>query len=111
VSAHDTLFESHRYARIQKDVLTPTGGYSKGLRKYFNSHKVIKAVYSLDNILFYVKDDKEILRKYYFRIGSFNVNGLGNICYGVSQRRDMDSKFYQAFFIHEPNLPFTVGGS
>lgn len=36
---------------------------------------------------------------------------MGNICYGISQRRDMDSEFYLAFFIHKPDLPFTVGGS
>ena len=37
--------------------------YSKGLSKYFDPHKVIKAVYSVDNILFYVKNKKDILRK------------------------------------------------
>ena len=47
--------------------------YSKGLRKYFDPHKVVKAVYSIDNILFYVKDEKDVLRKYYFRIGSINI--------------------------------------
>ena len=94
------------------DIRYTISKYSKGLRKYFDPHKVIKAVYSLDNILVYVKDDKDILRKYYFRIGSFNMNDLmGNICYGISQRRDMNSEFYLAFFIHEPDLPFTVGGS
>lgn len=86
--------------------------YSKGLRKYFDPHKVVKAVYSLDNILYYVKDDKDILRKYYFRIGSFNMNDLmGKICYEISQRRDLNSEFYLAFMVTEPDLPFTIGGT
>ena len=33
--------------------------YSKGLRKYFDPHKVVKAVYSIDNILFYVKNENQ----------------------------------------------------
>lgn len=36
---------------------------------------------------------------------------MGNIYYGIAQRRDINSEFYLAFFIHEPDLPFTVGGS
>ena len=85
--------------------------YSKGLRKYFDPHKVVKAVYSLDNILFYVKDDKDILRKYYFRIGSFNLNdAMTSICKTYTQKYGFDEVFYLAFFIHEDDLPFTIGG-
>ena len=40
---------------IKRDTIRYTiSKYSKGLKKYFDPHKVIKAVYSLDNILFYV---------------------------------------------------------
>ena len=84
--------------------------YSKALRKYFDPHKVVKAVYSIDNILLYVKDDKDILRKYYFRIGSFNIRDLmPAICKQISQMNGINSNFYIAFFIHEEELPFTVG--
>ncbi|MCR5349807.1 MAG: hypothetical protein K6E20_02330 [Acholeplasmatales bacterium] len=86
--------------------------YSKTLRKYFDPHKVVKAVYSIDNILFYVKDDKNILRKYYFRIGSFNIRDLmPAICKQISQMNGINSNFYIAFFIHEEELPFTVGAT
>ena len=84
--------------------------YSKGLSKYFDPHKVIKAVYSIDNILFYVKDDKDILRKYYFRIGSFNMNdALPMIVKAHAQKNGMDTPIYLAFFYREEDLPFTVG--
>ena len=74
--------------------------YSKGLSKYFDSHKVIKAVYSLDNILFYVKDEKDVLRKYYFRIGSFNMNdALLMIVKAHAQKNGMDTPIYLAFFL------------
>ncbi len=84
--------------------------YSKGLRKYFDPHKVVKAVYSIDNILFYVKDNKDILRKYYYRIGSFDLSDcMQSICRSFSNKYGMNSTFYLAFFIHEEDLPFTIG--
>ena len=84
--------------------------YSKGLSKYFDPHKVVKAVYSIDNILFYVKDNKDILRKYYFKIGSFNLNdAMGYIVKGHAQKNGFNTPIYLAFFIHEQDLPFTVG--
>ena len=84
--------------------------YSKGLRKYFDPHKVVKAVYSIDNILFYVKNEKDVLRKYYFRIGSFNMNdALPMIVKAHAQKNGMDTPIYLAFFIHQEDLPFTVG--
>ena len=84
--------------------------YSKGLSKYFDPHKVIKAVYSIDNILFYVKDEKDVLRKYYFRIGSFNMNdALPMIVKAHAQKNGIDTPIYLAFFYREEDLPFTVG--
>ena len=84
--------------------------YSKGLSKYFDPHKVVKAVYSVDNILFYVKDKKDVLRKYYFRIASINMNDvLPLVCEKMTERYSMNKEFYLAFFIHEEELPFTVG--
>jgi hypothetical protein len=86
--------------------------YSKGLRKYFDPHKVVKAVYSIDNILFYVKDNKDILRKYYYRIGSFDLSDcMQSICRSFSNKYGMNSTFYLAFFIHEEDLPFTIGAT
>ena len=85
--------------------------YSKGLSKYFDPHKVIKAVYSVDNILFYVKDKNDVLRKYYFRIASINMNDvIPMVCRKMTKKYDMNQEFYLAFFIHEEDLPFTVGG-
>ena len=84
--------------------------YSKGLKKYFDPHKVIKAVYSLDNILFYVKTEIDVLRKYYFKIGSINLNDvIPMFCKKVTEKYGMNQEFYLAFFIHEEDLPFTVG--
>ena len=84
--------------------------YSKGLNKYFNPHKVVKAVYSVDNILFYIKDKKDILRKYYFRIASVNMNDVISLyCKKVSEKYSINETFYLAFFYHEEELPFTVG--
>ena len=84
--------------------------YSKGLSKYFDSHKVIKAVYSVDNILFYVKNKKDILRKCYFRITSINMNDvIPLVCEKMTEKYNMEKEFYLAFFIHEEELPFTVG--
>ena len=84
--------------------------YSKGLKKYFDPHKVVKAVYSLDNILFYVKTENDILRKYYFKIGSINLNDvIPMFCKKVTEKYGMNQVFYLAFFIHEEDLPFTVG--
>ncbi|MCR5231563.1 MAG: hypothetical protein K6B64_02850 [Acholeplasmatales bacterium] len=39
--------------------------YSKGLKKYFDPTKVIKAVYTMHNILFYVKDEDDIMHCIY----------------------------------------------
>ena len=84
--------------------------YSKGLSKYFNPHKVVKAVYSMDNIIFYVKVNNDILRKYCFRIGCVNFEDLmPSICKSISQKNGPESNFYIAFFIHQEDLPFTVG--
>ena len=84
--------------------------YSKGLSKYFDPHKVVKAVYSVDNILFYVKDDKDILRKYYFRIASINMKDvIPLVCEKMTEKYGINKEFYLAFFIHEEELPFTVG--
>jgi len=86
--------------------------YSKGLSKYFDPHKVVKAVYSIDNILFYVKDDKDILRKYYYRIGAFDLTDcMHSICKTFSNKHGMNQTFYLAFFIHEEDLPFTIGAT
>ena len=86
--------------------------YSKGLSKYFDPHKVVKAVYTMDNILFYVKDNNGRLWKYYFRIGCINLEDLmPAICKQISQMNGINSKFYIAFFIHEEDLPFTVGAT
>ena len=84
--------------------------YSKGLSKYLDPHKVVKAVYSVDNILFYVKDKKDILRKYYFRIASINLNDVIPLfCRKLTEKYGLNQEFYLAFFIHEEKLPFTVG--
>ena len=84
--------------------------YSKGLKKYFDPHKVVKAVYSLNHILFYVKDKKDILRKYYFRITSINMNDvIPLVCEKFARKYGPEKVFYLAFFIHEEYLPFTVG--
>ena len=92
------------------DIRYTVSKYSKGLRKYFDPHKVVKAVYSIDNILFYVKDDKDVLRKYYYRIGSFDLNDvMDSVCKTFTKKYDMNTPFYLAFFIHEEDLPFTFG--
>jgi len=97
----DTKYDLIRYT-ISK--------YSKGLKKYFDPHKVVKAVYSIDNILFYVKDDKDILRKYYFKIATNSLYDLmSNICYGISQKNNINTEFYLGFMVTEPDLPFTFG--
>lgn len=84
--------------------------YSKGLRKYFDPHKVIKAVYSIDNVFFYVNDENDIKRKYYFKIGSININDLMTmICKQITQRNGLEETFYLGFFKNEEDLPFTVG--
>lgn len=84
--------------------------YSKGLKKYFDPHKVVKAVYSLNHILFYVKDKKDILRKYYYRITSINMNDvIPLVCDKMAEKYGIDKVFFLAFFIHEDELPFSVG--
>ena len=84
--------------------------YSKGLSKYFDPHKVVKAVYSVDDIIIYAKDKKDILKKYCFRIESINLKDiLPLFCRKITERYDMNQEFYLAFFIHEEDLPFTVG--
>lgn len=86
--------------------------YSKGLRKYFDPHKVIKAVYSIDHALFYVKDSEDIKKKYYFKICSVNINDLmPMICKQMTQRNGLEETFYLAFFKTEEDLPFTVGAT
>lgn len=85
--------------------------YSKGLRKYFDPHKVVKCVYSYTNILFYVKDKKDVLRKYCFRYGAINIRDLlPYMCKCIAEKRGPEEVFYIAFFVHQEDLPFTVGG-
>ena len=84
--------------------------YSKGLRKYFDPHKVIKAVYSIDNVLFYVKDEDDVKRKYYFKIGSINSNDMmPYFCKAASDKNGLESNIYLAFYMKEYDLPFTYG--
>jgi hypothetical protein len=84
--------------------------YSKGLEKYFDPKKVIKAVYTIDNILFYVKDNDDILRKQYFKIGAISLNDvLPLICKKYTERNGTNKEFYLAFFIQDEDLPFTIG--
>ena len=84
--------------------------YSKGLSKYFDPHKVIKAVYSIHHALFYVKDDKDILRKIYFKIQSVSMADIiPQFCKIASLKNGPESDIYLAFFIHEEELPFTIG--
>ena len=75
--------------------------YSKGIKKYFDPHKVVKAVYAIYYILFYVKDKKDVLRKYYFYISSINIRDLmPPICKQVAQKNGLNSDLYLASFIH-----------
>ena len=84
--------------------------YSKGLSKYFDPHKVVKAVYSIHYALFYVKDDKDILRKIYFKIQSVSMADIiPQFCKIASLKNGPESDIYLAFFIHEEDLPFTMG--
>jgi len=84
--------------------------YSKGLSKYFDPHKVVKAVYSLHHALFYVKDDKDILRKIYFKIQSVSMADIiPQFCKIAALKNGPESDIYLAFFIHEEDLPFTMG--
>ncbi len=84
--------------------------YSKGLRKYFDPHKVVKAVYSSSGILFYVKDKNDVLKKYFFKIYTLNMNDLmPAICKAAASQNGLDSDLYLAFFVHEEELPFSVG--
>ena len=97
----DTDYDELRYT-ISK--------YSKGLSKYFDPHKVVKAVYSVNNIIFYVKDNKDILRKYCFKIASINMDDvIPMVCKKMTEKYGMNETFYLAFFIHEEELPFTIG--
>lgn len=65
--------------------------YSKGLRKYIDPTKVVKAVYSLHHALFYVKDEKDTLRKIYFKIQSVSMNDIiPKFCKIASQKMDQN---------------------
>lgn len=96
---------------VERDTIRYTiSKYSKGLRKYFDPHKVVKAIYSLNNILFYVKDEKDNLKKYYYKISSINMNDvLPLVCSKYTEKNGMNNVFYLAFFLHEEDLPFTIG--
>ena len=84
--------------------------YSKGLKKYFDPTKVIKAVYTMHNILFYVKDEDDIRKKIYFKIGSVSAKDmLAYFCKAAATKNGMNNDIYIAFFIKEPDLPFTYG--
>ena len=84
--------------------------YSKGLRQYFDPTKVIKAVYTMHNILFYVKDEDDIRKKIYFKIGSVSAKDmLPYFCKAAATKNGINNDIYIAFFIKEPDLPFTYG--
>ncbi len=84
--------------------------YSKGLKKYFDPTKVIKAVYTMHNILFYVKDEDDIRKKIYFKIGSISAKDmLPYFCKAAATKNGINKDIYIAFFIKEPDLPFTYG--
>ncbi len=84
--------------------------YSKGLKKYFDPTKVIKAVYTMHNILFYVKDEDDIRKKIYFKIGSISAKDmLPYFCKAAATKYGINNDIYIAFFIKEPDLPFTYG--
>jgi len=84
--------------------------YSKGLKKYFDPTKVIKAVYTMHNILFYVKDEDDIRKKIYFKIGSVSAKDmLPHFCKAAATKNGINKDIYIAFFIKEPDLPFTYG--
>lgn len=69
--------------------------YTKGLKQYFDPHKVVKAVYALHYILFYVKDKKDVFRKYYFYISSINIRDLiPAICKQTAQKNGLNSDLY-----------------
>ena len=84
--------------------------YSKGLKKYFDPTKVIKAVYTMHNILFYVKDEDDIRRKIYLKIGSVSmIDMIPYFCKAAATKNGINNDIYIAFFIKEPDLPFTFG--
>ena len=84
--------------------------YSKGLKKYFDPSKVIKAVYTMHNILFYVKDEDDIKRKIYLKIGSISSKDMiPYFCKAAATKNGINNDIYIAFFIKEPDLPFTFG--
>ncbi len=84
--------------------------YSKGLKQYFDPTKVIKAVYTMHNILFYVKDEDDIRKKIYFKIGSISAKDmLPYFCKAAATKNGINNDIYIAFFIKEPDLPFTYG--
>ena len=84
--------------------------YSKGLKKYFDPTKVIKAVYTMHNILFYVKDEDDIRKKIYFKIGSISIKDmLPYFCKAATTKNGINSNIYIGFFVKEPDLPFTFG--
>ena len=84
--------------------------YSKGLKKYFDPTKVIKAVYTMHNILFYVKDEDDIRKKIYFKIGSISAKDmLPHFCKAAATKNGINNDIYIAFFVKEPDLPFTYG--
>ena len=84
--------------------------YSKGLRQYFDPTKVIKAVYTMHNILFYVKDEDDIRKKIYFKIGSISAKDmLPYFCKAAATKNGINNDIYIAFFIKEPDLPFAYG--
>ena len=84
--------------------------YSKGLKKYFDPTKVIKAVYTMHNILFYVKDEDDIKRKIYLKIGSISSKDMiPYFCKAAATKNGINNDIYIAFFIKEPDLPFTFG--
>ena len=95
----------------EKDTIRYTiSKYSKGLSKYFNPTKVVKAVYTLHTALFYVKDDKDILRKIFFKIQSISLpDYITSVCKVISNKNGHESTFYLAFYMHEEDLPFSVG--
>jgi len=95
----------------EKDTIRYTiSKYSKGLSKYFNPTKVVKAVYTLHTALFYVKDDKDILRKIFFKIQSVSMADIiPQFCKIAALKNGPESDIYLAFFIHEEDLPFTMG--
>ena len=96
----DTDYDKVRYT-ISK--------YSKALNKYFNPHNVIKAVYSVDTVLFYVNDNDSI-KKYCFAIEPCNPKDMiGYFCKEVSKRNGLESEIFIAFFYQEEDLPFTYG--